>query len=329
VGPRDPVFLDLRLKVPILRTLAYVLAAAVGIRLLLNPYILKYPLGAGLLFNWILYAYGLSALASLVSGVQLRMQKDEEPSRFFFWWARIYLAALVVLEIRHYFQRGSLTGDLDNIWEMATYSLAFFLLAVLFDGLHRKFAGQDDWLAAQISGAAALVPLVFFCVLGLNPLWHQAWIGTTPIFNGLLYIYFLPLLGCLFMARRVTLGEPGPRLFYYAGAYALAAILLTLEVRHLFHSGALHIGKATDMEQYTYSAVWIVFGIATLIAGIRRKSQPLRWTSLGVMILTVGKVFLYDVAKLSDFARVLSLAALAASLIGISVLYQKFVFKER
>jgi uncharacterized membrane protein len=323
------VFLEGRLKVPILRYLSYGLAAAVGIRLLPNPYILKYPLGAGLLFNWILYAYGLSALMFFLSGLQLRKRKEEEPSQFFFWGARIFLAALIVLQIRHYFQRGSLVGNMDNIWEMATYGLAFFLLAALFDAVRRKWDSKDDLLAARIAGVMALVPLVFFCVLGLNPMWHGAWMGTMPIFNGLLYIYLLPLLGCLFISRRVYKGLSGGRFFYQACAYVLAALLMILEVRHLYHPGAMNMGDASGMEQNTYSAVGVLLGLATLAGGIVKRSQPLRWTSLGVMVLTVGKVFLYDVRTLPDIYRVLSLAALGVFLLVIAVVYQKFVFKEK
>ncbi len=47
------------------------------------------------------------------------------------------------------------------------------------------------------------------------------------------------------------------------------------------------------------------------------------------VMLAVAKVFLYDITALSDLHRFLSFVALGASLIGIGVLYQKFVFKDR
>ena len=42
-----------------------------------------------------------------------------------------------------------------------------------------------------------------------------------------------------------------------------------------------------------------------------RKSVALRWLSLGVLILTIGKVFLYDLGQLKDLYRVASLVGLA------------------
>ena len=60
-----------------------------------------------------------------------------------------------------------------------------------------------------------------------------------------------------------------------------------------------------------------------------RRSAGLRWTSLALIIVTVGKVFLYDLSHLHDLYRVMSLVGLAFSLILISLAYQRFVFGRR
>ena len=46
------------------------------------------------------------------------------------------------------------------------------------------------------------------------------------------------------------------------------------------------------------------------------------------LILTIGKVFLYDLGELEDLYRVASLAGLAMSLIFVSLAYQRFVFRK-
>ena len=48
--------------------------------------------------------------------------------------------------------------------------------------------------------------------------------------------------------------------------------------------------------------------------------------SLGFLILTIGKVFLYDLGELKDLYRVASLVGLAVSLLLVSLAYQRFVF---
>jgi uncharacterized membrane protein len=57
-----------------------------------------------------------------------------------------------------------------------------------------------------------------------------------------------------------------------------------------------------------------------------RRSVGLRWLSLGFLILTIGKVFLYDLGELKDLYRVASLVGLAVSLLLVSLAYQRFVF---
>ena len=60
-----------------------------------------------------------------------------------------------------------------------------------------------------------------------------------------------------------------------------------------------------------------------------KSSQGLRWISLAFLVLTIGKVFLYDLGELEDLYRVASLVGLAISLILVSLAYQRFVFGGR
>jgi uncharacterized membrane protein len=323
------VFLDSRLRVPALRVFAYGLAAGTGVRLLLNPWIFSYPTKAVPVFNWLLYAYGIATAAFALAGRLLRNEGHGAPARFVEWLARATGTALVLLEIRHWLHNGTLKGTMDDPWEWAAYILAMFALAFLFKALHTRALTFDNLTAARILGAAALFFEGWVLVLILNPLWHAVWVGTTPVANGLLILYGFPLLGCLACARWINREVQPLRWLHLVGAYALGALLLTFLVRHAYHPETMHLGKASDLEQYTYSAAWILLAVGTLVAGILRKSKALRFTSLGVMMAAVAKVFLYDITALSDLHRFLSFVALGASLIGIGVIYQKFVFKER
>ncbi len=58
-----------------------------------------------------------------------------------------------------------------------------------------------------------------------------------------------------------------------------------------------------------------------------RQSKGLRALSLTLVLLTCGKVFLYDLSHLKDLYRVMSLVGLALSLIAISLAYKRFVFR--
>jgi len=85
-------------------------------------------------------------------------------------------------------------------------------------------------------------------------------------------------------------------------------------------------GLNTDAEQYTYSAVWLLFGVALLAAGIWFCSLPLRVASAAVVVLTVLKVFLIDMSDLTGIYRALSFLGLGAVLIGIGWFYQRLLF---
>ena len=50
---------------------------------------------------------------------------------------------------------------------------------------------------------------------------------------------------------------------------------------------------------------------------------------LAVMLLAVGKVFLYDTANLADLYRVFSFLGLGVSLLLLAWVYQRFVFRRR
>jgi uncharacterized membrane protein len=108
-------------------------------------------------------------------------------------------------------------------------------------------------------------------------------------------------------------------------AVTLALFYLTLEVRRLFHGPEL-TGLTSDAEQYTYSTVWLVFGIVLLAVGFVLRSQPARFLALGVIALTIAKVFLLDTATIAGIYRALSVTGLGIVLLGIGWLYQRVLY---
>jgi uncharacterized membrane protein len=123
-----------------------------------------------------------------------------------------------------------------------------------------------------------------------------------------------------------------PRLFYVGAAVTsivLALAYLTLEVRTIFHGPVLTARFVSDAEDYTYSAVWLAFGVALLLGGVALKSQPARFASAAVVMLTIAKVFLHDLAGVQGIYRALSLICLGLVLMGIGWLYQRLLFPPR
>ena len=96
-------------------------------------------------------------------------------------------------------------------------------------------------------------------------------------------------------------------------------------MRRLFH-GPIIAGPTSDAEQYAYSSTWLVFGIVLFGLGFALRSQPARLLALGVMALTVAKVFIIDTASIGGIYRALSAIGLGVVLLGIGWIYQRLLY---
>ncbi len=113
-----------------------------------------------------------------------------------------------------------------------------------------------------------------------------------------------------------------------------AAVMLfayaTLSLRRLFHGEFIGVWKgASPLETYAYSALWLLLGLALLVAGVRLSSRPLRLASAALVIAAVAKVFLIDMSELEGVLRALSFIGLGAALIGIGLFYQRMLAGSR
>ena len=60
--------------------------------------------------------------------------------------------------------------------------------------------------------------------------------------------------------------------------------------------------------------------------GFWRRSSSFRYSSLDLILLTIAKIFLYDMSILAGLYCVLSFLGLDFALVGMGFLYQRFVF---
>jgi uncharacterized membrane protein len=75
--------------------------------------------------------------------------------------------------------------------------------------------------------------------------------------------------------------------------------------------------------QFTYSALFMIFGAIQLAVGFWRRSAFLRWQALLLLAVSIAKVFLVDVSELSQGYRIVSFLGLGALLLAVSFVYQK------
>ena len=166
-----------------------------------------------------------------------------------------------------------------------------------------------------------------------------------PIVNWLLYTYGVPALCCFLGAwwlkrNEVARGEE-PTFDWFPGDRSLSPVfsllglvlvfwLINVEIIDFFSPGpyfefSMERQLARDLAM---SVAWGLYGIVLLVLGLWKKVRPLRFLSLGFLVLTVAKVFLYDLSALEGLYRILSFLGLGVSLIMVSLLYQRFVFRK-
>ena len=75
--------------------------------------------------------------------------------------------------------------------------------------------------------------------------------------------------------------------------------------------------------QVLLSAMWGLVGIAGLIGALRKDIAPLRKAALALLLVTVAKVFLYDLSTLTSIYRVVSFFVLGGLLLVGAFAYQR------
>ena len=129
--------------------------------------------------------------------------------------------------------------------------------------------------------------------------------------------------------------KANPLMHRLADAIALTGLMLgfwlvNLEIFDYFSPD--EFVRISDQGGYSVklalSAGWGLYAIILLVTGVIKELKPLRYLSLAFLLLTVMKVFLYDLSELGGIFRVFSFLGLAVALILVSLFYQRFVFKK-
>src|SRR5215471_15497471 len=149
------------------------------------------------------------------------------------------------------------------------------------------------------------------------------------------YLIAIAVLGGIvyFGGRSASEGE---KIFVRIAAVVLnllALTALTLEASDYFGRQQARtydvVGYSGDynqfwlMREFSYSAIWMIYGAALMAFGFWKKSAFVRWQALALIAVTIGKVFIYDSRNLNTGYRILSFIALGAVLLAISFVYFK------
>ncbi|MFL5203606.1 MAG: DUF2339 domain-containing protein, partial [Microvirga sp.] len=318
-----------RIAIPALRYAVGAIGVIILGRLIWDPTIVGGDPGP-ILVNWLLWGYGVPALAFLAAARLLQRTGRDWTVRLTESLGIAFAAFLVFFEIRHALRAGdplSATTDLLEIGLVATESLVFAIILTRLD------IRQSDPVYRWGSLIFKILSLVL-CAGGLllvaNPLLTEDEIPGGPLFNALIPAYLLP--SVLAAALALLERRARPRLYSLSSAtlsLLLFSAYIGLAIRRIAAGPQLALWQGfTQGEQWSYSLALLLIGILLLGLGLAFDNRPARLVSAIYLVLAVAKVFIVDLANLEGVMRALSFIGLGLVLIGIGLVYQRLLARR-
>jgi uncharacterized membrane protein len=325
------VWVSLYRPVRTLSWLAVVVAGLACIAVVFGPALTMEEIGVRPNFNGLILRFGLPALAILFAGETLRRKRDGVEAAILQTIGLILAALFVTMEIRHWANDGSILSDAPpGLAEQSSYTLAALAFSLGLQRIARQTQSKIYAAGSLVAGVLSAAAIAVSHFIISNPLITGDSVGAGKVMNLLVPGYLLPAIGAAWVAAAARSVRPR----WYVLMMAVLALLLafayvTLVVRHAYQGEYLDTPDLSDAENWTYSAVWLVFGILLLAAGIFLQSTMVRAASALVIAIVVFKVFLFDMAALTGVLRAASFLGLGAVLIVIGRLYQRLLMRGR
>jgi len=216
--------------------------------------------------------------------------------------------------------------QLEKQWITIGWALEGAALVWLFRRIPHR--GLLAWSGALL--AAAFVRLAINpAVLSYHPASHVA------IVNWYLYTYLVTAAALFVAAKLLPDTEadelPAARPIANACGTILLFFVVNIEIADFYSTGptlTFNFFSSSLAQDLTYTIGWAVFAVAMLIAGLVLHSRAARVAAIILLLVTVLKCFLHDLARLGGLYRVGSLLGLTISLLLVGVLLQKFVIRK-
>ncbi len=204
-------------------------------------------------------------------------------------------------------------------------------VAASLAALHFSLKLKSGWLGALalLLGLGAAAKLLLFDVhawsLDLSSLRYSR--GSSLEGVAMRAIDFIPAIAALFAGMTLSLrsGEKGNAKVFAAAAIGVLFLYLSFEVKTLT---ALYL---PGFANGAVSVLWGLFALGMIMPGILKDVKALRYAGLILFLATVFKIFLLDMASLSQLAKVAAFAGLGAVILAGAFAYVKFrsVFESK
>lgn len=234
------------------------------------------------------------------------------------WFGGVALAFITLIFPIQFKQQWITLG-----WALEGAALCWLFTRVPHEGLRRV-------------GLALLT--TSFVRLTLNPaiLAYQERSGT-PIWNHFLYIYVVATVAMLAAAwwlapPRDRMGDWNVRATLWTYAGILLFVLVNIQIADWFTpAGEVYINTQWGGDfarSMTFSIAWALFALSLLSLGFRLNTKGARYAGIGLMGVTLIKLFFHDLANIESIYRIGALIVVAIIALGSSFLYQRFYARQ-
>ncbi len=278
-------------------------------------------------FNQLLPGYGIPALLALLSVYEMRNWPGNRVRNALQGLASLLGLIAIAILVRHAMNGGVLDSSVPTLGEQSIYTLLVVGLSGILMTLDLKSPSPVFRYGSMVAGGVAILQTVSLHLGALNPYFTGERTGSWPLINLLLIGYLLPGLAYAGLAHYARDKRPLPYVILLALSGAVLGFAwVTLSVRRFWQGEFIAYWKGFEQaETYSYSVAWLAIGVGLLALGSRFDARSLRIASAVIVILTVAKVFLIDMANLEGVLRALSFIGLGFVLIGIGLFYQKIL----
>jgi uncharacterized membrane protein len=216
--------------------------------------------------------------------------------------------------------------QLEKQWITIGWALEGAALVWLYRRIPHR--GLLAWSGALL-GAAFLRLAVNPAELSYHPASHHA------VVNWYLYTYLVSASAFFVAAWLLPNDDAAEFDFARPAANACGGILLFLlvniEIADFYSTGptlTFNFLSSSLAQDLTYTMGWALFAVVMLVTGLVLHSRAARVAAILLLLVTVLKCFLHDLARLGGLYRVASLLGLTISLLLVGVLLQKFVIRK-
>jgi uncharacterized membrane protein len=236
------------------------------------------------------------------------------------------LFAACVMEWHHH-----IVLNLDERFSATYYQyfsegLTIILTASMLAFAARPFSPRGQickTFALLFAGIGSIFVMIFFFRF------HREWfvIFANPTFI-IALIFVLGLLTTAYLLKREEKEVRQKQYLVYTfslTAIFLLWILLTGEIYLYWYYRGLGPKPVENWEflaQMYISVMWALYAVALCVIGFWRKVVTIRYIALGLFILVLLKVFIYDMSTLESIYRIAGFIVLGGALIAVSFLYQ-------